>query len=284
MPYFHHDEIDFHYQAIDRQHPQTLIALHGLAQHSDYWMKTGIAEALADYVNVVALDLRGHGKTPIPHEHPGIDINTMVEDVNALAEHLDLKQFHLMGHSTGGMIASRYAMSYGSEKDQRLHSLLLINGGPSTQFSNLPATANAVAINMMATSFETLPWNILLQGLKFTPGPLFAGMASSPNKETLYQTALELMRDSNGRHIGQFIRHFYQDKNPYTERLEKIAAPTLVVTAELDSIFTKMSQYFLDHIPNVEHAHHPEAGHMTAIECPEWLAEQVTGFMRRMVA
>jgi pimeloyl-ACP methyl ester carboxylesterase len=282
MPSFQHQNVTFHYEEMGSGEP--IIALHGLAQHSAYWMKTGVGEELAKQYRVIALDIRGHGFTKIDGEPKGYDIETCVEDINALASHLGLDQFHLMGHSTGGMIAVRYAMLYANDTKQsnhnRLLSLILCNTSSSTQFSNLPDIANKAAIDLMAESFEHFSWPLIIQGLKLNSGPLFAGLSAAENSDELYKQALELMKDGDGKSIGAFVRSFYQDKDPHIEQLKKIICPTLVVTAELDHIFCKTSQHFLQNIPNVLHAHHPSCGHMTTVECPDWLTSEIMGFLR----
>lgn len=277
MPVFHRDDAHIHYQ--DKGQGEAILALHGLAQHSDYWMETGIADALCEHYRVIAIDLRGHGQTTVDADHKQYNIDTLVADVHALANHLNLKQFHLMGHSTGGMVACRYAMNYATKETNQLLSLLLVNTSSSTQFSNLSPTANSVAINMLATSFETFSWPMIIQGLKLNPGPLFAGIAAADNSKDLYAQALTLMKGSNGKAIGGFIREFYDDANPYIERLAEITCPTLIITAELDHIFTKTSQILVEHIPNNQVSHHEQCGHMTAIEDPEWLSEQLLSFL-----
>ena len=284
MGFFERDNARLHFQEIGEGEP--IIALHGLAQHSDYWMKTGIADALGKTYRFIALDLRGHGQTTVEGEPKGYNIDTLVEDVRALADHLSIDRFHLMGHSTGGMVASRFAMNYASskdnqaaEEDSRLLSLMMVNSSSSTQFSNLSETANAVAINMLATSFETFSWPMIIQGLKLNPGPLFAGIANANNRQALYAQALELMKGSDGRSVGGFIREFYDDANPYVERLAKIVCPTLIITAELDHIFTKTSRILAEHIPRHTVHHHPSCGHMTAIEDPQWVINTLLIFL-----
>ncbi len=284
MPSFQHQNVTFHYEEMGTGEP--IIVLHGLALNTAYWIKTGVAEQLAKTHRVIAFDIRGHGFTTIEDEPKGYDIDSCVEDVNALTAHLNIDQFHLIGHSTGGMIASRYAMQYANNVNtpahSRLLSLMLCNTSSSTQFSNLPDAANQAAMHMLASSFENFSWPLIIQGLKLNVGPLFSGVAAAQNSDALYDLCLDIMQDGNGKSIGGFIRSFYQDKDPYIDALKKINCPTLVVTAELDHIFCKTSQHFMQNIPNVVHSHHPSCGHMTAVECPDWLAGELLGFLRVM--
>ena len=284
MPTFQHNNANLHYQEMGSGEP--IIALHGLSQHSAYWLKTGVGEALSQYYRIIALDYRGHGLTKVEGDI-GYDMETCLDDLQAFVNHLGLQQFHLMGHSTGGMIASRYAMEHAVDANDpeknRLLSLILCNTSPSTQFSNLDEDANKAAINALASSFENFTWEQMLEGLKnIQSGPLFAGMVKSENKDTLFKKALEIMKEGNGKSIGAFVRSFYKDNNPREAELAKIICPTLVITAELDHIFCKTSQFFTKNIPNHHHEHHPTAGHMTNVECPDWMSEKILGFLQSL--
>lgn len=281
MPTFQHENVTFHYEEMGSGEP--IIALHGLSQHSAYWMQTGVAEALSKHYRVISLDYRGHGLTKIEGEPKNYNIETCVSDLHAFAEFLGLQQFHLMGHSTGGMIASRYAMEYAVDtndtKRNRLLSLILCNTSPSTQFSNLDDDANHAAMNALASSFENFTWEQMIEGLKVNSGALFYGIAQAENSDELFAKSLEIMKEGDGNSIAGFVRSFYQDSNPRTDLLKKIICPTLVITAELDRIFCKTSQFFTQHIPNVKHHHHDSCGHMTNVECPDWMNDKILKFL-----
>lgn len=283
MPYFQHKNAHFHYeeQGTANEGKETIIALHGLAQNSHYWTDTGISAELSNTHHVVCLDMRAHGLTTIEGEPKGYDVEVMIEDVNALANHLGIERFHLMGHSTGGMVAARYAMHYGQGPNRRLHSLLLCNTSASIMFSKMPKLANDAAIQAMAYSFEHFSWQQIIQGLRLQPGPLFKGLAHSKDPKAMFHAAYEMMKHGNRNSIADFIRVFYNDPDHHEGALRTIECPTLVVTAELDSIFSKTSEYFLKNIPNVEHAHAEHIGHMTALEDPNWFLSVVSKFLRQ---
>ena len=282
MANFQHANVNFHYRyqaCAGNANAPTIIALHGLSQHSAYWMDTGVADLLAQHFNVAALDLRGHGFTTIDGEPKGYDIDVMVHDIDAFAAHLGLSQFHLMGHSTGGMITSRYAMLDSTIEQQKLLSLILCNTSSATNFSKLDPVANAAATEALAKSFEMFSWPMMIAGLKMASGPLFAGMAASADKDALFHKALLLMQDGNGKLIADFVRHFYKDADPHLEGLARITCPTLIISAELDHIFHKSSDLMSAHIPKAQQIRAIGVGHMTALECPNWLSQQILTFL-----
>lgn len=84
---------------------ETIVFLHGwpgshklFEYQFDYFLRKGY--------RCVGLDQRGFGKSDKPAY--GYDYNTLADDVKAVVEQLGLKDFTLVGHSTGGAIAIRY--------------------------------------------------------------------------------------------------------------------------------------------------------------------------------
>lgn len=67
----------------------------------------------------IGIDQRGFGKSDKPL--CGYDYNRMADDVRCVIEELELDNFTLLGHSTGGAIAIRYMGRYkGFEKASKL--------------------------------------------------------------------------------------------------------------------------------------------------------------------
>ncbi len=76
---------------------------------------------------VYALDLRGHGETDRAPRGSYYHAYDYVADVDAAVDALELGTFHLVGHSMGGGVATRYAAA----RPERLKSLSLLEGvGP----------------------------------------------------------------------------------------------------------------------------------------------------------
>ncbi|MBE9549231.1 MAG: alpha/beta hydrolase [Proteobacteria bacterium] len=280
MPFFKFKTTHFHYQEMGSG--EAIIVLHGLSQNTAYWMDTGVAELLSGDYHVIALDLRAHGKTSVDPGDPGYDIETMQADIGRLADHLGLEKFHLLGHSTGGMIAVRYAMHQASLKSGRLLSLILTNCSSSTSFVHKDPAANAAAMELLAEAFETLSWPELIAGLKLNPGLLFAGVAAAENSDELFAKALGLMAAGNSMSIAAFSRCFYNDPDPMVEGLNSIECPTLIISAELDWYFSKSSELMTQQIPDTKHVIGKALGHMTALEAPEWLAGQILEFLSQI--
>lgn len=90
---------------INRECKETIVFLHGWpGNHNlfeyqfDYLIQKGY--------RCIGLDQRGFGKSDKPAY--GYDYNTLADDVKSVVDQLELKDFTLLGHSTGGAIAIRY--------------------------------------------------------------------------------------------------------------------------------------------------------------------------------
>lgn len=96
-----------------------VILLHGLADHGGVWMNLG--EALATQYHVIAPDLRGHGDSTKPKQ--GYTSLEIIEDVQALMQHLGITSAHILGHSWAGKVACLWATQF----PEQFRSLILVD-------------------------------------------------------------------------------------------------------------------------------------------------------------
>jgi pimeloyl-ACP methyl ester carboxylesterase len=99
--------------------PVTLF-LHGLGTSSFLWRH--IIEAFAGQRRCVAIDLPGHGHSPI-HETGDLSLGRLADLVEEVCQALDLNNIDLVGNDTGGAIAQVFA----AKRPGRLHTLTLTN-------------------------------------------------------------------------------------------------------------------------------------------------------------
>ena len=83
-----------------------VVVLHGLLGSARNW--TGIAKHLAGTRRVFALDLRNHGRSPWADT---MSFEEMAGDVAAFIERQELSAAAVIGHSLGGKVAMRLALT-----------------------------------------------------------------------------------------------------------------------------------------------------------------------------
>ncbi|MCW7463684.1 alpha/beta hydrolase [Leptospira limi] len=101
---------------------RTVICLHGLS---------GNLHSMESFANllskaghkVISYDLKGRGHSGKPKI--GYGFMNHIEDLNQLVQHYNLKEFILLGHSFGCMIALRYALLF----PEKISGMILIDGG-----------------------------------------------------------------------------------------------------------------------------------------------------------
>jgi pimeloyl-ACP methyl ester carboxylesterase len=84
---------------------------------------------------LIVVDLRGTGQSAIPEDTSSYRCDRLVDDVEALREHLGLPRMDLLGHSAGTNIATQYAARY----PKNVSKLALIS--PSTRAVGIAITA-----------------------------------------------------------------------------------------------------------------------------------------------
>lgn len=90
---------------------------HGWPLSSDAWATELKLVADAGY-RAIAHDRRGHGRST--NTYSGNDLDTYARDVRDLVEALDLHDLVVVGHSTGGGEAVRYAAQYGAGRVRKV--------------------------------------------------------------------------------------------------------------------------------------------------------------------
>ncbi len=96
------DNYDINYRKEGEGYP--IILLHALFSDLNMWYG-GIAEELAKNFKVIAIDIRGFGKSSKPYNQDEYDINDLVQDVLAVIENEQIQEACVFGYSMGGKIA-----------------------------------------------------------------------------------------------------------------------------------------------------------------------------------
>ncbi len=101
----------------------TLVLVHGLAGSTAWWGP--VVPTLARNFRVIRVDLAGHGRSPISRH--GYDTATHARNVAAALDDLGVTRFAVVGHSTGGYVATALA----EQRRDAVAALTVIDTGPS---------------------------------------------------------------------------------------------------------------------------------------------------------
>lgn len=121
MPVAPAGDIQVHYVEAGQGPP--LVLLHGIGGSVEDW-ENQIA-AFAQHYRVIAVDLRGFGRTPAGQRAPSVE--QMAQDVDALLRGLQIGRIALLGYSMGGAVALQFAL----DRPAMVSRLVIANSVPS---------------------------------------------------------------------------------------------------------------------------------------------------------
>ena len=98
-----------------------VILLHGFPESHRTWRT--LAPPLSDRLRLVMPDQRGFGDSDRPQEVEAYSTDTLIADIFALADALEIERFALVGHDWGGAIAWGAAI----KGDPRVSRLAIVN-------------------------------------------------------------------------------------------------------------------------------------------------------------
>jgi pimeloyl-ACP methyl ester carboxylesterase len=234
-----------------------LILLHANTGTSAVWTNQVANFSRAGY-RVIAFDRRGWGKS-IANPATGPQPGSIAGDLDALAEHLKLDKFHLLGVAGGGFAALDYAAWH----PERLRSLVI-------------AASTGQVIDKEIAEISA---HLEIPGLRKLPavyrevGPSYRG--TNPDGTQRWIEIEEHARQTDAS--DQPLR------TPNTfAKIETIPTPTLILAADADLLAPPaLMLVWAAHIKNHEWAVVTDAGHAVTWERPEMFNAKVLEFIQR---
>lgn len=114
----------FYYSDISAPQRETLVLLHGLSANHTTWLNL-LPFFKNSGLNVLAPDLRGHGKSDKSKDLRNYTMDAYTEDLAAILELENLNKVVLVGYSFGGLIALDFALKH----PERVKKIILVSSG-----------------------------------------------------------------------------------------------------------------------------------------------------------
>lgn len=129
-----------------------IVLVHGFATNrNENWKRTGWFSAFeAKRRRVIAMDNRGHGESQKFYEPEDYGGESLVDDVLALLDHLNVESADLMGYSMGARISLGCALKDGARFDS------LILGGVGSSFFDRSSGPGDMATALVADDPESI--------------------------------------------------------------------------------------------------------------------------------
>ena len=237
-----------------------LFLIHGIGAAKDAWRF--IVPKLSKHFSVITYDLRGHGKSLVTHKNFNLD--ELVEDLERVREKTKFNKAHFAGHSLGGMIAPAYAIKF----PHRVLSLCLLSTVAGRTKEDSEKVWNVVHAMEKDGIEKTL---ITLTNRWFTDDFI-------KNNSDLVQQRLKQVVNTDPKVFLNVFRIYA--KTEMAPWLEKITAPSLILTGELDSgCNPRLNRLIAEKLPNSKLVILDNLKHSILLEAPERVAEQVKKFL-----
>jgi pimeloyl-ACP methyl ester carboxylesterase len=238
-----------------------VVLIHGLGGDAGFWAAE--LPALGAHFRVLAVDLRGSGKTP--GTDAAFTIEDLALDVLAILDHAGIESAHVVGFSMGGTVAQAMAVA----APQRLRSLVLAATFAST-CTQARLFLQAVGAVYCSGGSPAQVYGLVL------PWLFSDGFLSSPAAAPY----LDYQEDPNDKQTCADWLHLLQAMLAFDGRaaLSAIAVPTLVISGDQDRLAPQDGADALVHgIAHAALAVLP-GGHLMNVESPEVFIDALTGF------
>jgi proline iminopeptidase len=248
-----------------------VILLHG-GPGLDHTHMSPWLDGLGDEFRLLYLDERGQGRSDRV-DPTTLTLDTFAEDVDLVAEALELERFALLGHSFGAIIATKHAIERGTAA-----SYVISGGGDSS--ANVMADVQA-SLAAMGEAGDAITESWRQEKTVQTDEEL--RQLARAQMPFHFQGAVPDRFGENMVGSPDVLRHFaragYGDFD-YAPDLHRVSRPTLVIVGELDRTTTARAARVLhEGIPGSELVIVPGAGHMSFVESPETYLGAVRKFL-----
>jgi pimeloyl-ACP methyl ester carboxylesterase len=254
MPHLHH---------VSTGTGPPLVLLHGLGSSANDWELQ--APAFQPFFRVIAVDLPGHGRSPLSAAGRGLlTVPGMADAVAELLGALADGPADVLGLSLGGCVAQALAARH----PERVRRLVLVNTFARLQ----PAGRHGAA--RMAQRLGLL----LAAPMGTVAAHVALGLFPRPEQQAFYDQCVErLGRNRRRAYLAALLAIARFDSRPW---LPGLRCPALVVVGDRDQTVPRAAALALHRaIPGAELALIQDSGHATPIDQAQAFNEVVLGWL-----
>ncbi|MEP5937302.1 MAG: alpha/beta hydrolase [Erythrobacter sp.] len=247
-----------------------IILLHGSNADLSTW--DAWADDLSQDYRVIRYDQIGHGLTG-PATNDDYQVESFTQDLDEIADRLELDSFVLAGNSMGGAIAMHYAITHPA----RLDGLVLVDAGGAAikqeGGGNLAFTLARIP-GLSSVLATVMPRSLADRSLR----------QSVSNQDIVTEEMVdrywEMARYPGNR--AATLKRFSTPRSALNAGdVAAVTVPTLVMWGEEDSLIRyEAAKWYMDQLPNATLANYPGIGHLpheeaadaTIADLRAWLA------------
>jgi pimeloyl-ACP methyl ester carboxylesterase len=248
----------------------TVVLLHGMNFYGEYWKGT-IEVLRAEGFRVVVPDQVGFGrstKAVIPYT-----LSDMASNTRKLLQTLGIEKAMIVGHSMGGMVATRFGLLYPEVTEK----LVLYNqiGVADARLERAPASVDAAYKNLLNQTYDAV-----YQGLaRYFPG----GMKPDYERYVKIQYGWTLSGNWPQAAMVRALAQQMVYEDPVVYDWAHIKVPTMEIGGEKDGAsadWAKHAKEACQTIPQCELVLFPNVGHVPHFEASDVFHKALLKFLK----
>jgi pimeloyl-ACP methyl ester carboxylesterase len=248
---------------------ETIVLVHGWTCDSEYWWQQNV-NALAEDHHVVTYDLRGHGLSGKTDD--GHSLSGYAEDLEFLADSLDLEDITVIGWSMGVAVLLTYLQEFG---DGRVRAIGLIDQTP--KFYSEDDWEFALMGEFSEEGLAELVGGLEVNRPETAKSIIQAFFAEPRSEERLAEMYARTTLTPTSVATAMLNDMVPRD---FREVLPEIPVPTLLLYGEHSAVFPgPLGEWMHEQIPDSELVTFAESGHTPQWEEPEKFNEAVADFV-----
>lgn len=258
MPSVNLNGIDMHYSVSGNGYP--IVLIHHLAGSTKSWFNQ--IPYLAKNYQVIAYDLRGHGRSAEPKQ--AFTMDDLADDLFLLLQELRIGKCSIIGHSIGGMIAPLFALKHIS----MVNALAIVSG------ASQPLASDKLAIYSVMREIARTKGMEALAEYRRSNNQIPPKIT---NNTALWEHFKHLYKETS---VQGYIRmsEALETMPNLTSKMKDIHCPILGVVGDLDPVFMESMKILADNA-GVSMKIMRDCGHFVMMEDPDEFNNIITNFL-----
>lgn len=263
--------VRMHYRVNGAEAAPVIVLVHGFGASLHTW-EPWVAQLQGRY-RIISLDLPGHGLTRAPDGY-SFSATSNAALIDELTQRLNVRRFSLVGHSMGGAVAVRFALS----EPERLDALVLVAAAAWPHESRRRGAP--LAFQLLSNPIGRALLRHVNPRLVAERGLVSAYHDPEMASDEVIDRYVDLARAPGHRALLASGRNNRNDVPLRPEDFSRIAIPTLVMHGESDAIIAlDDSRALAAAIPGARLMTYPNAGHMPMEEVATQSAADLRAFL-----
>lgn len=277
------EQARLYYRTIGQGQP--IMLLHGGPSYNHAYLLPDM-DRLADVFCLIYYDQRGRGKSA--GQAQDVSLQSELQDLERLREHLRLDSVALLGHSWGGLLAMEYALRH----PEQVSHLILLNTAPASHADcvlfeeerdgKAPDDAALVRELQSGSAYEAGD----LEARAAANRVYFRATLRSPE---LLDRLIEHLQTGwtkedvlKARAIGQRLWGETYESPGYDllPRLTGLRVPTLILHGDYDFVPVACAAHIAEAIPDARFVVLRDCGHFSYLERPDEVRQILSAFLR----